>query len=158
MSSIFSGAVVEPLTLFTIHAPPDRSYGPENPVPQTFRLRSAGIVQSERSDGAKPDDRAASALHRIDIGRDLDAPELGPGMQPAEKLLQQPLGLGRRAPALDFQQETNQEAAPDTVHGGASGPSSRRPNTSRAEPANAPAARHSSSLSRCRITTAIRRQ
>ena len=83
MSSIFSGAVVEPLTLFTIHVPPDRSYGPENPIPQTFRLRSADIVQSERSDG-RP---AASALHRIDIGRDLDAPELGPGMQPVEKLL-----------------------------------------------------------------------
>ena len=120
MSSIFSGAVLEPLTLFTIHAPPDRSYGPENPVPQTFRLRSAGIVQSERSDGAKPDDRRQARY--IGSTSAATSTELGPGMQPAEKLLQQSLGLGRRAPALDFQQETNQEAAPDTVHGRSLGP------------------------------------
>lgn len=158
MSSIFSGAVRRTANAFHDHAPPTAHTVRKNPVPPNIPapLRRHRSVRTERR--GKTGRPAASALHRIDIGRDLDAPELGPGMQPAEKLLQQPLGLGRRAPALDFQQETNQEAAPDTVHGGASGPSSRRPNTSRAEPANAPAARHSSSLSRCRITTAIRRQ
>ena len=158
MSSIFSGAVLEPLTLFTIHAPPDRSYGPENPVPQTFRLRSAGIVQSERSDGAKPDDRrqaryigstsAATSTLR-NSARACNRPKSS-----CSSRLASADGLRRSI----FSRKRTRKRPRIRSTGGASGPSSRRPNTSRADSANAPAARHSSSLSRCRITTAIRRQ
>ena len=120
-------------------------------IPAPLR-KHRSVRTKRRGETERP---AASALHRIDIGRDLDAPELGPGMQLAEELPAAAAWPGRRTPAFDFQQETNRKRPRIRSTGGASGPSSRRPNASRAEPANAPAARHSSSLSRCRITTAI---